>query len=256
MTGPRILAIANQKGGVGKTTSTVNLGDYLAAAGQRVLVIDADPQGNTRSGFGISERACEYTLYTVLHNPKRGVAYAVKSIAPGLDVLPATLDLSAAEWELNSATARETLLRRALAAAPLPYDWVLIDTAPGFTLVTQNALAAAHAVLAPVSAELYPLNGLIQLERTIGIIAETVNPTLHLGGLVITMVDPRSNLTRDVIAEIRRRYGARVYQTMIPRSIRLTEAPGAGQPIRRYAPDSPGARAYEQLAQEVLHAKA
>ena len=250
----RILAIANQKGGVGKTTTAINLGDYLAHLGQRVLVIDADPQGNTTSGYGIAGHALEYTLYTVLHNPLRGFMYAVvPAVTPGLDVLPATLDLSAAEWDLNSATARETLLRRALGAiGPLPYDWVLIDTAPGFTLVTQNALAAADAVLAPVSAELYPLNGLTQLERTIEKISETVNPALRIGGLVVTMVDSRSNLTREVIAEIRKRYNGRVYRTMIPRSIRLTEAPGAGQPIRVYDPRSAGALAYEQLAQEIL----
>jgi chromosome partitioning protein len=247
----QIIAIANQKGGVGKTTTAVNLGDFLANAGQRVLVIDGDPQANATTGFGIRSREVEYSTYTVLHNPKKGIGYATVDIEPGLTLLPATLDLAAAEWELNSAIGRELLLRQALAARPLDFDYILIDTPPSFTLLTQNALAAADWVLVPVAAEVYPLKGLEHLEKTIASV-QVINAGLHIGGLLITMADRRNNLTMSVTAELHKRYGPLVYTTVIPQNVRLAEAPGAGEPIRRFDNKSAGAAAYEHLAQEVI----
>jgi chromosome partitioning protein len=249
---PRIIAIANQKGGIGKTTTAVNLADFLTLEGRCVLVIDADPQSNATTGFGVQPRQIEYSTYTVLHNPKRGIGYATITVQPALDLLPATLDLAAAEWELNSAVGRELLLKRALAARPLDFDYILIDTPPSFTLLTQNALAAADEILVPVSPEIYPLKGLEQLERTMATIQETVNPGLHIGGLVITMVDKRNLLSMNVQAELHKRYGRLVYETTIPQNVRLAEAPGAGKPIRLYDSKSAGAVAYARLAQEVI----
>lgn len=249
-----IIAIANQKGGVGKTTTTINLGAELAAAGRRVLLIDMDSQYNTTTGLGVRLEEGDYSTYTVLHNPDRGIAYAVRTLAPGLDLLPASLDLAAAEWELAGQPARETLLRRALGHARTQrlYDVVLIDCPPSFTLLTQNGLTAADWVLVPVSAELYPVQGLTQLEKTVALIRDTLNPPLHIGGLLITMADTRNNLAQDVIGLLHKRFADRVYTTLIPRNVKLAEAPGAGQPIREYDPTSKGALAYAALAQEVL----
>lgn len=251
------VAIANQKGGVGKTTTAVNLGAELAAMGLRVLLIDMDHQGNATTGCGVGEDTVEDSTYTVLRNARQGVQYALRSIASNFWLLPATLDLAAAEWELAALPARETLLRRALDVGDTMgrFDYILFDCPPGFTLAAQNALAAADWVLVPVSAELYPMRGLGQLQRSVERMQDAVNPDLHIGRILITMMDRRNTIAREVETALRAKYGVTVLSTVIPRNVKLTEAPGAGIAIREYAPDSTGAVAYRLLAEELTHAQ-
>ena len=245
------IACANQKGGVGKTTTVVNLGSSLALAGDRVLVIDLDPQGNATSGLGFDRGTLQRSIYdAVVEGQPIGESVIPGPIA-GLDLVPSTIALAGAELELAPVDGRERRLRRELSAVTAPYDYILIDCPPALGLLTVNALTAADSVLIPLQCEYYALEGLTQLLATLDLVRDNLNPELNVHGIVLTMYDGRTNLSADVAAEARRHLGDLVYRTVIPRSVRLSEAPSHGMPIQRYAPDSTGALAYAALAEEV-----
>ena len=249
----RIIAIANQKGGVGKTTSAVNLAASLAAAEQRVLLVDADPQGNASSGIGINKDEITETVYEVLLEPDRIEGAILRQVQfPTLDVLPATPDLAGAEVELVTVADRETAMRRALATVRDRYDFILIDCPPSLGLITVNMLAAADALLIPLQCEYYALEGLSQLLNTVHLVQQGVNPDLAIDGVLLTMYDGRLNLSRQVAADAREYFGAKVFEAVIPRNIRLAEAPSFGKPIILYDVASIGAQNYMQVAQELI----
>ena len=249
----RVIAIANQKGGVGKTTSAVNLAASLAVAEQRTLLVDGDPQGNATSGIGIARDDLGATLYDVLI----GEASVEDALHKGvqfrhLDVLPATPDLAGAEVQLVDRQNRNELMRRALAPVLDRYDYVLIDCPPSLGLITLNMLAAADALLIPVQCEYYALEGLSQLLNTVHLVQQGVNPRLAIDGVLLTMFDNRLNLSRQVAADAREYFGGKVFQNVIPRNVRLAEAPSFGKPIIVYDVQSIGAQAYLQVAQELI----
>jgi len=249
---PRIIAIANQKGGVGKTTTAVNLATALAAADKKVLLFDLDPQGNASTGLGISRQSRSVTSYEVLVGAKPVKAATVPTSVPHLAVLAASVDLSGAEIELVAAERREYRLREALSGQALDFDYVLIDCPPSLGLLTLNALVAAHAVLVPLQCEFYALEGLSHLVRTIERVKRHLNPTLEIQGVVLTMFDKRNNLSDLVAADVRDHFGDKVYDTVIPRNVRISEAPSHGKPVLLYDFRCPGAQAYVHLAGEVL----
>jgi chromosome partitioning protein len=245
------LAVANQKGGVGKSTTAVNLGAYLALAGARVLVVDLDPQGNASTGLGLDHRRIEPSVYDVLMG-EADAASAIRQTAVGnLDILPSTIDLAGAEVELVNALSRETRLRQTLGAVRYGYDVVFIDCPPSLGLLTVNALAAADELLIPIQCEYYALEGLGQLLRNVDLVRVNLNPGLHIGGIVLTMYDGRTRLAEQVVQEVRKHFTDLVYQTVVPRSVRLSEAPGYGVPIALYDPLSRGGIAYRDLAFEL-----
>lgn len=246
----RVLALAMQKGGVGKTTTALSLGAALAVRGRRVLLIDVDPQANLTQGLGVDPAALEYSVYEVLLNPERGSAFATIATEAGPDLIPASLDLAGAELELAGRVGRELLLRKALRASRAEYDYVLIDPPPSLGLLALNALAAADRVLVPLQLHAYALRAMPQLEATIELVRE-INPGLAIGGIVCTLADRRTNLGQEIEREARERYGALVYETVIPINVRLAEAPARGRPISRFAPTSAGALAYAALAAEL-----
>jgi chromosome partitioning protein len=246
------VACANQKGGVGKTTTVVNLGSYLALAGERILVVDLDPQGNATSGLGIDRSGIEQSVYDAVIDGKPLRELMHPGPLPGLDVVPSTIALAGAEIELATAEARERRLRRLLDVVVNDYDYVLVDCPPSLGLLTVNALTAADSILIPLQCEYYALEGLTQLLATIDLVRDHLNPDLAIKGIALTMFDGRTKLSADVAAEVRRHLGKLVFTTVIPRSVRLSEAPSHGLPIPRYAPESTGAVAYRTLAQEVL----
>lgn len=247
-----VVAIVNQKGGVGKSTTAINLAAYLAEKGEKILVIDMDPQANATSGLGVevSGNGC---MYDVLLEGKDLQDVTVKTKINGLDVAPSTINLVGAEVELVSSLAREYKLKRILEKIPEDlYDRVLMDCPPSLDLLTLNALTAAHEVLIPIQCEYYALEGLTQLMRSIRMVREELNPELRVGGVLLTMFDARTNLAHQVAEEVRSFFGEQVFQTLIPRNVRLSEAPSFGMPVALYARNSSGAEAYEAVADEVL----
>lgn len=249
----RVYVFANQKGGVAKTTTTVNLGAYLAAAGRRVLVIDIDPQGNATTSLGIDPRTLDLSLYHVLIEqvPMQQVVTLTDRV--GLDLVPSTTELAGAEVEMARLMARERLLERAIRPMLAHYDYILIDEPPSLGLLTINGLTAAtHGVIIPVQCEYLALEGLSLLLATIQQVHDVLNERLHVAGVVLTMYDARTTLGQQVVQEVRDYFPDQVFQTIIPRSVRLSEAPSYGQTILSYAPSSAGAHAYHALAQEFL----
>jgi chromosome partitioning protein len=245
------IAVANQKGGVGKSTTAVNLGAYLALAGARVLVVDLDTQGNASTGLGLDHRQIEPSVYDVLMGDSDAASAIHKTPVENLDVLPSTIDLAGAEVELVNAFSRETRLRQALGAVRYNYDLVFIDCPPSLGLLTVNALAAADELLIPIQCEYYALEGLGQLLRNVDLVRVNLNQALHIGGIVLTMYDGRTRLAEQVVQEVRKHFTDLVYQTVVPRSVRLSESPGYGVPIALYDPLSRGGIAYRDLALEL-----
>lgn len=252
MTPAKIFAIANQKGGVGKTTTAINLGAYLAARGQRVLLVDADPQANATSCLGFDKHALARSVYDVVIDevPIQQVSTLTNRVR--LDLVPSAPALAGAEVELVHLPHREWRLERALAPVRDRYDLIFIDCPPSLGLLTVNALTAADGVLIPVQCEYLALEGLSQLLQTVNLVRDNLNPGLHVAGVLMTMHDVRTNLSQQVIDEVREFFGDQVYRTVVPRNVRLSEAPSYGQPILDYAPSSSGAQAYSALADEVL----
>jgi chromosome partitioning protein len=249
----RIFAFANQKGGVGKTTTAINLGAYVAGAGRKVLVVDSDPQGNATTSTGYDPRRLEMSLYDVLIDRQPAQVAIVPTERPNLDLLPGNVDLAGAEVEMVGLMARETLLTRALTPLREQYDYIFIDSPPSLGLLTVNGLTAAtHGVIVPVQCEYLALEGLSFLLDTIRKVREALNPALELVGVVLTMYDARTNLSQQVVEEIIQHFPEQVFKTPIPRNIRLSEAPSYGQTILSYAPESTGGRAYAALAAEFL----
>ena len=246
------IACANQKGGVGKTTTVVNLATALALTGQRVLVVDLDPQGNATSGFGIDRSRLDGTLYDVLLEDRDLDSVIFGTAVDGCEIAPAAVALAGAEIELASAAQRERRVKRALEGVTDRFDYVLVDCPPSLGLLTVNALTAATSVLIPTQCEYYALEGLSQLIATLNLVRDNLNPTLAIKGVVLTMFDARTNLSSDVASEVRGHFGHAVFDTMIPRSVRLSEAPSFGLPIALYRADSRGAESYAALAAELL----
>jgi chromosome partitioning protein len=245
------IACANQKGGVGKTTTVVNLGSYLALTGDRVLIVDLDPQGNATSGLGFDRGAIERSVYDSVVDGSHIGDVILAGPIEGLDVVPAAIALAGAELELAPLEGRERRLARRLGEVVDRYDYILIDCPPALGLLTVNALTAADSVLIPLQCEYYALEGLTQLLATLDLVRDNLNPRLAIHGIVLTMYDARTNLSADVAAEARRHLGDLVYRVVVPRSVRLSEAPSHGLPIPRYSPESTGAVAYAALAAEL-----
>lgn len=249
----RVYALVNQKGGVGKTTTAVNLAAYLAAAGQRVLLVDCDPQANATSSVGVSADEVAYSLYDALIDRVPLDQVITLTAQLRLDLAPSAPKLAGADVEMVSMLARERLLQRTLQPVLHRYDHVLLDCPPSLSLLTVNALTTAHSgVLIPIQCEYLPLEGLGRLTHTIGLVREHLNPQLRIFGIVMTMYDARTNLAADVVAEVQQHFAREIFETVIPRSVRLSEAPSYGQPILVYAPGSTGAVAYQALANELL----
>ena len=249
----RIYAFANQKGGVGKTTTTVNLGAYLADAGRAVLIIDADPQANATSSLGIDASSVSHSIYDALIGRAPLADVVIRTALLRLDLAPSAPALAGAEVEMVSMLAREYLMRKVLDSVAEHYDYVLIDCPPSLGLLTINALtAASNGVVVPIQCEYLALEGLGRLWHTIQLVREVLNPKLTISGMVLTMYDPRTNLSAQVVNEVRKHFAQQTFESVIPRSVRLSEAPSYGQTILTYAPTSAGAAAYAALAQEWL----
>ena len=250
----RVLVIANQKGGVGKTTTAINLGTALAAVGEKVLLIDSDPQGNASTGLGVGRAQRKRTLYDVLMGEKPVLDAVVRTTVPGLDLVASDPDLSGIELELGQQTRRSFKLRDALASLKYghEYSYVLIDCPPSLNLLTVNAMAAADAVLVPLQCEFFALEGLTQLMRTIDLVRGSLNPALEIQGIVLTMYDRRNSLSEQVAGDVRAHFGETVYQTVIPRNVRVSEAPSFGKPVLVYDLKCAGSQAYLKLAREVV----
>ncbi|TDL79237.1 ParA family protein [Peribacillus frigoritolerans] len=248
----KIIAIANQKGGVGKTTTSVNLGACLAYIGKRVLLVDVDPQGNATSGIGIEKADVEHCVYDILVDDVDVTEVIMPTAVENLDAIPATIQLAGAEIELVPTISREVRLKRALEKVKHNYDYMIIDCPPSLGLLTINALTASDAVLIPVQCEYYALEGLSQLLNTVRLVQKHLNTDLMIEGVLLTMLDARTNLGIQVIEEVKKYFRDKVYKTIIPRNVRLSEAPSHGQPIIIYDPRSRGADVYLELAKEVV----
>jgi len=250
--GPRILAVANQKGGVGKTTTAVNLATALAATLKKVLIIDLDPQGNASTGLGVKRAARQETIYNLLIGDAYIADVITPTMVPGLSVVPSSVDLSGAELELIDVPRREYRLKSVLAEVSSDFDYILIDCPPALGLLTLNAFCAAHSVLVPLQCEFYALEGLSHLVKTVNRIKRAFNPELEIQGVVLTMYDRRNNLSDMVAADVRSHFGDKVYETVIPRNVRVSEAPSFGKPVLLYDWRCAGSQAYIHLASEVL----
>ena len=248
----RIIAIANQKGGVGKTTTAINLSACLAEAGKKVLTIDLDPQGNTTSGLGVNKNEQEKTTYELLIGKNSIEECLLKEVLPGLDVLPSNVNLSGAEIELIGIRQKEFILKKEIDKVRDNYDFVIIDCPPSLNMLTVNAMTTADTVLVPIQCEYYALEGLSQLIHTINLVKQRLNPNLELEGVVFTMYDARTNLSLQVVENVKSNLKNTVYKTIIPRNVRLAEAPSHGMPITLYDSRSAGAESYRLLAEEVI----
>ena len=248
----KVIAIANQKGGVGKTTTAVNLSAALARLGKKVLLIDIDPQGNSTSGLGIDKRRCEKTVYDCLINEEPMEKTAIETQYENLSICPSNLDLSGAEIELISVMGRENRLKESISSVKDDFDYIFIDTPPSLGLITVNTLTAADSIIIPIQCEYYALEGVMQLTNTINLVKRALNPELEIEGVVMTMFDGRTNLSIQVVDEVKKCFGKKVYRSVIPRNVRLSEAPSFGEPINVFDRTATGAIAYTSLAKEVI----
>ena len=251
----KIIAIANQKGGVGKTTTSINLSACLAEKGKKVLVIDTDPQGNTSSGFGIDKNNIENSIYELILGECSIGDCIVKDVVENVSVIPANVNLAAAEIELIGVEKKEYILKNEVDYIKDDYDFIMIDCPPSLNMLTINAMTTADSVLVPIQCEYYALEGLSQLIHTINLVQERLNPHLQIEGVVFTMYDVRTNLSNQVVENVKENLDAKIYETMIPRNIRLAEAPSYGLPINMYDSKSAGAESYRKLAKEIINRK-
>ncbi len=251
----KVIALCNQKGGVGKTTTAINLATYLALSGKKVLLIDIDPQGNATSGLGIDKHSIQNSIYHVIIDDADPNTIVINTQVPNLSLFPSNLNLTGAEVELVGILGREHRLKKAITPLLSGYDFVLIDCPPSLGLLTINALSAANSVIIPIQCEYYALEGLSQLVNTVNLVKENINPDLVVEGVLLTMADYRTNLTNEVINEVKKFFNEKVYNTIIPRNIRLAEAPGFGKPIAMYDKNSVAAKKYEDFANELLGVK-
>lgn len=251
----RIIAIANQKGGVGKTTTAINLSASLAAKGKKVLMIDTDPQGNATSGFGVDKNELENTIYELILGECSIQDCILRDVVPGVSVLPSNVNLAAAEIELIGVEKKEYILKNEIDWVKDSYDFIIIDCPPSLSMLTVNAMTTADTVLVPIQCEYYALEGLSQLIHTVNLVKERLNPELDMEGVVFTMFDSRTNLSNQVVENVKNNLQQTVYNTIIPRNIRLAEAPSYGMPIQMYDAKSAGAEAYRMLAEEVIKRK-
>lgn len=249
----RIIAVANQKGGVGKTTTAINLSACLAEKGQKVLVVDVDPQGNTTSGFGIDKEALENTIYELILDECEIDDCIIENVIDNLNILPSNVNLAGAEIDLIGVDSREYILKNKISALAEEYDFIVIDCPPSLTMLTVNAMTTANTVLVPIQCEFYALEGLSQLLHTIDLVRERLNPELEMEGVVFTMYDSRTNLSLQVVENVKDNLNQAIYKTIIPRNVRLAEAPSHGMPINLYDSKSAGAESYRLLADEVMH---
>ena len=251
----RIIAIANQKGGVGKTTTSINLSSCIAAKGKKVLVVDIDPQGNTTSGYGIEKNDLDNTIYELMLGDCSIEDCIIKDVIENISILPSNVNLAAAEIELIGVDKKDYILKNEIYWVKDRYDYIIIDCPPSLSLLTVNAMTTADSVLVPIQCEYYALEGLSQLIHTVNLVKERLNPNLEMEGVVFTMYDSRTNLSAQVVENVKSHLNQKVYRTVIPRNIRLAEAPSYGQPINIYDPKSAGAESYLALAEEVIDRK-
>ena len=251
----RAIAIANQKGGVGKTTTSINLSATLAEKGKKVLVIDTDPQGNTTSGFGLNKNQLENTIYELLIGECNIEEALYENVVDGVDIIPSNVNLAAVEIELIDMEEKEFILKKAVDKIRDKYDFIIIDCPPSLSMLTINAMTTANSVLVPIQCEYYALEGLSQLVHTVNLVKERLNNELEMEGVIFTMYDSRTNLSMQVVENVKSVLKQRIYETVIPRNIRLAEAPSFGMPINKYDPKSAGAEAYATLAAEIINAR-